>query len=294
MSGAKSDKKSFLKFLVSKVFFKNFFIAMIIAALSVFIALKFIDIYTGHGHELDVPDFTGMTLFQIDSVKFNQSFDFFVIDSIYDNTKSGGSVVSQDPLPGSSVKKGRNVYLTVVAILPEMVIMPDLKDLTLRQAVNILESGKLKVGKLMYSPSFDKNAVLEQLFNGDTVFPGDTILKGSVIDLLVGTGDKRYKVPVPFLIGKTRDEAIYEINVASFNLGNEILMDSITDEFARVYMQEPTWNTDVPCFPGDSIHIWYKSGEDFDFETYLLVVTTDSLTLDSLGINVDSLNLLYN
>jgi len=294
MSVAKSDKNSFLRFLVSKVFLKNFLIAIVIVILSVFVALKFLDIYTGHGHELGVPDFAEMTLSQIDSVEFNHNFDFFVIDSIYDNTKPGGSVVSQDPLPGSLVKEGRNVYLTVVAILPEMVIMPDLKDLTLRQAVNILESGKLKVGKLMYFPSFDKNAVLEQMFMGDTVFPGDTILKGSVIDLLVGTGDKRYKVPVPFLIGKTRDEAIYEINVASFNLGNEIFMDSITDEFARVFMQEPTRDDDIPHFPGDSIHIWYKSGEDFDFESYLLVLTTDSLTLDSLGMNVDSLNLLYN
>jgi len=294
MPRSKSDRASFLGFLFSKAFLKNLIVAIIIAGIFVFLALKFVDIYTDHGHELEVPDFTEMTLSKIDSVQFNRNFDFFVIDSIYDNIKPGGSIVSQDPLPGSMVKKGRNVYLTVVAILPEMVLMPDLKDLTIRQAVNILESGKLKVGKLLYLPSFDKNAVLEQMYEGDTIFPGDTLLKGAVIDLMVGTGDKRYKVPVPFLIGKTRDEAIYEINVASFNLGNEILMDSITDEFARVYMQEPTWDTDVPFFPGDSIHIWYKSGEDFDFETYLLVLSSDSLTLDSLGINVDSLNLLLN
>ncbi len=265
-------------------------IAVLFAGLSVFLALKFLDIYTGHGDELKVPDFAGKTLLQIDSVEFNHNFDFYIIDSVYDDNKPRGSIVGQDPLPGSMVKEGRNIYLTTVSILPEMVIMPDLKDLTLRQAVNVLESGKLKVGKLMYFPSFDKNAVLEQMCNGDTAFPGDTLLKGSVIDLLVGTGDKRYKVPVPFLIGKTRDEAIYEINVASFNLGNEIFMDSIADGHAKVYMQEPRWDTEYPFFPGDSIHLWYKSDERFDFETYVLVLTADSLTLDSLNIHVDSLD----
>lgn len=290
MSGEKSEKNSFLRFLISKVFLKNVLIAIVVACLSVFLALKFLDIYTENGDELKVPDYIWMTIPQIDTNAFNHNFDFFVIDSVYEESQKGGSVVSQDPLPGSLVKRGRNVYLTVVAILPETVIMPDLKDLTLRQAVNVLEAGKLKVGKLLYSPSFDKNAVLEQMFNDDTVFPGDTLLKGSVIDLLVGTGDKNYKVPVPFLIGKTRDEAIYEINVASFNLGNEIFMDSINDSHARVYMQEPTWSTEEPFFPGDSIHVWYKSDERFDFETYVLVLTADSLTLDSLNINVDSLN----
>ncbi len=291
MTGGKSGKSSFWRFLISKAFFKNFLLAIVIGGFSVFLALKFLDVYTDHGHELKVPDFTGESLAQIDSIDFNHNFDFFIIDSIYDDNRPGGSIVGQDPLPGSMVKNGRNIYLTTVSVLPEMVIMPDLKDLTLRQAVNVLESGKLKVGKLMYFPSFDKNAILEQMCNGDTAFPGDTLLKGSVIDLLVGTGDKRYKVPVPFLIGKTRDEAIYEINVASFNLGNEIFMDSITDEHARVYMQEPKWDTEYPFFPGDSVHVWYKSDERFDFETYVLVLTTDSLTLDSLNINVDSLNI---
>ena len=78
-----------------------------------------------------------------------------------------------------------------------MVIMPDLKDLTLRQAINILESSKLNAGKLIYAPSFDKNAILEQMWNGDTVWPGDTLIKGSIIDLVVGSGDRQYKIPIP-------------------------------------------------------------------------------------------------
>ena len=84
------------------------------------------------------------------------------------------------------------------------------------------------------------------------------------------------------MIGKTRNEAIYSLNIASFNLGTEFFMDSVTDVTARVYMQEPRWDTEHACFPGDSIYIWYKSDELFDFETYLLTFAPDSLQMDSL------------
>ena len=160
--------------------------------------------------------------------------------------------------------------------------MPDLKDLTLRQAINILESSNLKTGKLIYQPSFDKNAVLEQFFGTDTIFPGDTLIKGSAIDLVIGTGERNYRIPVPFLIGLTREEAIYELNIASFNLGNEFFMDSLRDEYARVFMQDPLWDSEVSYFPGDSVHLWYKSDTAFDFENYMLQFLPDSLRPDSL------------
>lgn len=267
---------------MSKKFFINFGIAIFVLVSFFLILIKFLDIFTRHGNELTVPNYYGLTLTEIDSVKSNQNFDFFVIDSLFDENNKKGAVVIQDPLPGSVVKKGRNIYVTIVATMPEMVIMPDLKDLTVRQAVNILESSRLKAGKLIYAPSFDKNAVLEQFFNGDTIHPGDTLLKESMIDLVVGTGDKLYKIPIPFLIGKTREEAIYDLNIASFNLGNEFYMDSISDQTARVFMQEPRWDSELPYYPGDSIHLWYKSEELFNFDEYLMILSMDSLQLDSL------------
>lgn len=275
-------RTNFFHFLISKRFFIHLGIA-IITLIILFFLFKFsLNLFTRHGDELIVPDFYGQSITEIDSLGFTDEFDFFVIDSLFDESASKGTVVIQDPLPGSKVKNGRNIYVTIVATLSEEVIMPDLKDLTLRQAVNVIEAAKLTVGGLTYEPSFDKNAVLEQFYMGDTIHPGDTIIKGSVIDLIIGTGDRFYKTPIPFLIGKTRSEAIYNLNIASFNLGTEFFMDSITDASARVYMQEPRWDIELAYFPGDSIHIWYKSDELFDFETYLQTFAPDSLQTDSL------------
>ena len=281
MQESNSEKNRFLRFLVSKSFLINLGIAAVVFIV-IFLALfKFLDVFTMHGKELQVPDFTGMTVLEVDSAGYHEQFDFFV-DSLYDDDNRKGAIVMQDPLPDSKVKKGRNIYVTIVATMPETVTIPDLKDLTLRQAVNILESHKLKAGKLIYAPSFDKNAILEQFYLGDTAHPGDTLQKGSVIDLVIGSGEKMYKIPIPFLIGKNREEAIYELNIASFNLGSEFYMDSIMDETSRVFMQEPMADSDLPFYPGDSIHLWYKSDELFEFELYLQTFLPDSLRTDSL------------
>lgn len=282
MEESKSGKAGFLRFIISKKFFISLAIAGIILVVLFFVLVKFLDVFTHHGKELIVPDFYGKTINQIDSLRYTDNFDFFVIDSMYSDDALKGSVMIQNPIPGTTVKKGRNIYFTIVASTPEMVYMPDLKFLTLRQAINVLASNKLETGKLIYQPSFDKNAILEQFFEGDTVFAGDTLIKGSIIDLVVGSGDRNYKIPVPALIGHSREEAIREINMASFNLGSEFYMDSIVDS-NLVFMQEPMWDSELAFYPGDSIHLWYRSVDSIDFEAYLTTFLPDSLQVDSLG-----------
>lgn len=282
MQESNSEKNRFVHFLISKSFFINLGIALGVVILVFVLLFTFLDIFTRHGKELVVPDFSGMTVNEVDSAGYFEHFDLFVIDSLYDDINKKGSIVMQDPLPDSKVKKGRNIYVTIVATMPETVIIPDLRDLTLRQAVNILESHKLKAGKLIYTPSFDKNAILEQFYQGDTAHPGDTLQKGSVIDLVIGSGEKLYKIPIPFLIGKSREEAIYDLNIASFNLGSEFYMDSVINNTSKVFMQEPMWDSELSHYPGDSIHLWYKSDSLFDFELYLQIFLPDSLRTDSL------------
>jgi beta-lactam-binding protein with PASTA domain len=68
--------------------------------------------------------------------------------------------------------------------------MPDLKFLTLRQAINTLESCGLKTGKILYVPVFDADAVQQQRYNGQVITAGTRLDKGSVIDLTVGIGSR--------------------------------------------------------------------------------------------------------
>ena len=57
--------------------------------------------------------------------------------------------MSQDPNPGQLVKKGRKIYLSVSTVNPPQVEMPNLIDLSLRQAENMLKTNNLRLGQVV-------------------------------------------------------------------------------------------------------------------------------------------------
>jgi eukaryotic-like serine/threonine-protein kinase len=185
----------FFRFLFTKRFLKHFAASVVIAVILIWIAMMMLGVYTKHGDYIMVPDFNGKLMDQLKSNSDYSDFDFIVIDSAYEMDKTKGSVLHQDPFPGSRVKKGRKVYLTIVSSVPEKTTMPDLKFLTLRQAVSVLESSGLKVGKLEYIRTFDEDAVQQQYFEGRVIQPGTIIQKGSAVNLVVGMGSKGQDIP---------------------------------------------------------------------------------------------------
>jgi beta-lactam-binding protein with PASTA domain len=180
----------FLQFLFSRKFLKHLLITIGITVFLIWLTLQSLSWYTKHSDYLIVPDFRSLYIQEVLGSPDNRNYQFSVVDSIFDADKPSGSVLSQDPYPGSKVKKNRMVYLTITTLVPEKTTMPDLRDLTLRQAQTMLESSGLKLGRLLYIRSFDEDAVQNQLFNGRSIQAGTSIDKGSSIDLTVGMGAK--------------------------------------------------------------------------------------------------------
>jgi len=230
---------SFFGFLIKKRFYINFGLSILLTVALFFIVLQFIKIYSNHGDTYVLPDFSGKTLEEIENDRYDRLYEFIVIDSIFDSRNPKGSVVIQNPPAGSVVKENRKVYVTLVAYSVEQVEMPDLIDLSLRQAVNSLRSKGLKANQLQYVEDFAGNAILEQLFGGEVIEPGTIIAKGSGIDLVVGLGQE-HLAPVPFLAGLRLTEAKDAIHKASLNVGNIYFLDDEDPEHSRVYRQSPS------------------------------------------------------
>jgi beta-lactam-binding protein with PASTA domain len=180
----------FLQFLFSKKFLKHFLVAIGISLALIWIAMQSLGWYTKHNDYIIVPDYRGLLYSDIKSNPENSNYQFKVIDSIFEIDKPKGAILSQDPFPGSKVKKNRMVYLTISSMVPEKTTMPELRDLTLRQAQSMLESSGLKLGRLLYIKSFDEDAVQNQLYKGRYIRAGTELDKGSVINLQVGMGAK--------------------------------------------------------------------------------------------------------
>ncbi len=177
----------FFRFLGSKRFLRHLAGIVVLLALVTWGIFILLNLYTRHGDYISVPAFSGLTIEQVSSDAQYKNFEFIVMDSVYDPEKPKGTIVNQDPYPLSQVKEHRKIYLTIVSLIPEKTTVPELRNMTLRQATGTIESLGLRVGAITYVPAFD-DAIQEQKYKGSVIEAGTKLDKGSTIDLVVGLG----------------------------------------------------------------------------------------------------------
>jgi eukaryotic-like serine/threonine-protein kinase len=268
---------SLKKFLLSKVFIKNLGFAVVIVVVFVMMLLIWLNFYTRHGQARPVPDFFGLTMQQTAKLAKKSRLRYQVIDSIYTTVVPRGCVAEQNPKPGFKVKKWRNIILTINAFSPEMVGVPNLINLPIRQALALIESSGLKMGESKYRPDLSINIVIEQLYNGKKIAEGDSLQKGSVVDLVLGKGLSNELTPVPVLIGMHLESAKNKILVSSLNLGTYTYDNTIhnADDTlnAFVYKQNPEYKANANLQLGSTIYLW-------------LTVDPSKFRIDSTQLNI--------
>ncbi|HDZ41575.1 MAG TPA: PASTA domain-containing protein [Bacteroidetes bacterium] len=250
-------------FLVSKVFLKHLGLAIAIAITILFTTLLWLSIFTRHGQSRPVPDLYGLTIEEAEKTVKENKMRFEVIDSVYTNIVPRGYVLEQNPVAGFNVKKNRRIMVTINAFQPEMIEMPDLLELSKRQAIALIESSGLELGKLNYKPDLSIDYVLEQLYHGKPVKPGDSIQKGSVIDLVLGKGLSNRRTPMPELIGLGIKEARDRILASSLNIGTFTFDNTINtaEDSAKafVFKQNPVYSEDMTLQLGSSVYVWFTT-----------------------------------
>jgi len=177
------------KFYKNYTVFSTLVIMLLVSIIIVSIISSLTRFITLHGQEYELPDFTGMDAEQIEMFKNKENicrYRLVISDSVFVPDKKGGVVLSQDPAAGSKVKKGRKVYLSIVALSMPNVEMPNLVDLSFRQAENLLQSNDLQLGQVIYKASKYPNAVLEQRYKGRIIEAGTFVPYQSKITLIVG------------------------------------------------------------------------------------------------------------
>ena len=118
----------------ARIVLRNIVLAFLILFFGTIIIMQVLKIYTRHNHILTVPDLAGLTL--EDAVRTARESDMRVevFDSVFMTDFERGTVVEQHPVAGFKVKKNRKIFLTMNAVNAARVAMPDLVDLTFRQA----------------------------------------------------------------------------------------------------------------------------------------------------------------
>jgi beta-lactam-binding protein with PASTA domain len=251
---------NFFRFLFSKIFVINLLIALLLLCGGVYATLNYLDDFTLHGQTQKVPKLKGEFWQDVDSLLANGEFSAVVADSVYLKDVEGGKVIEQDPGEAYEVKHGRKIYLTVSAYAPPQISMPDLEDMSLRQATTLLETFGLEVGELIYKPDVCANCILEQSYNGEDIHEGMSIPKGATIDLVLGQGLSSQMTDVPYLIEFTADLAQELLKSKYLNVGSLNYDESVetTEDSANalVYRQIPFY-TEKPAIPmGSSVELF--------------------------------------
>ena len=214
---------------------------------------------TRHGEALTVPDITGLSINDAISILEAKHLKFIITDSLFFEDKPKNSVLDQNPSPQSKVKEGRIIYLTLNSTKAPLVNMPNLIDVSLRQAQVMLQSVGLKPGRLMYKPDIAQNVVLQQQFNNSDIAAGAKVPKGSTIDLVLGDGLGQGDVSLPDLTGLTLEEARNLLSSSSLNTGSVVYQGMIKDTaFAKVFRQTPAYSEGVMVGSGQTIDLFLK------------------------------------
>ncbi len=250
----------FLKFLISKKFFRHLGLAVAIAIILLLAVLVWLRIYTHHGKTILVPDLAGLTLDEVGDVTSSRNLRFEIVDSVFSSEMPRGTVIKQNPKGSSRVKKNRKIFLTMNAINPEMVTMPRLVGLSIRQARLALQNAGLTLGSISYKPDYAVDNVLQQFHSDSVINEGTEIRKGEVIDLELGMGLSNETTRIPELVGlgleACRDIiADYHLNIGAVTY-DESMANEEDSANTFVWRQYPEFDEFKRINKGMEVDIW--------------------------------------
>lgn len=275
-------KKDFL--LKITVVLSQFVLAGLLMLLIVFITIALLNKYTNHGKEFAAPYLINSTLDEIKSNDKYSNIDIVIVDSIYNKNYGPGVVLQQMPKAGSAIKPGRKVYLVVSSVSPGETPMPNLIDVTIRQAISTLQSSGLILGEITYKSSFDKDAVQAQTYRGENIEPGTMIHKGSVIDLVVSAGLESMATTIPFLYGENVVKCRQMLRDAYLNIGSEFYYDTDDVNDAVAYKYFPEWDGETIVPMGTKVDVYYGSKDRFSPDSLKFVMNFPLVHRDSAAV----------
>jgi len=176
----------FFKKLFSPLVWGNLLAMILVVLLFVFVAWKWIAVYTNHGASVEVPNTVGMMETDARYTLEKLGLKYEVAGTGYNKRMPTGSVLEQSPVSGARVKPGRVVYLTTNSDKVPTKALPDVADnSSLREAQARLTAMGFKLGPVEYIPG-DKDWVYGVKSRGRFVYAGEQVPMDVPLILQVG------------------------------------------------------------------------------------------------------------
>jgi len=179
----------FWKKLTSPIVYWNLIMLVLVSIVLLIVLWFWMKDFSHHGESVEVPQVKGMLLADAEYELEKQGLVVVISDSSYNRNLPAGTVLEMTPAPGSKVKTGRNIYLTINTRNVPTLPIPDIADnCSLREAEARLKSLGFKLGPIEYAPG-DKDWVLSVKCKGRNVVAGDRVEIDCPITLVVGNNN---------------------------------------------------------------------------------------------------------
>jgi beta-lactam-binding protein with PASTA domain len=246
----KNEQGNLMEYIRSKEFRHTLLAVLIFLGIFLLVAFLWLKIYTHHGQELAMPDYTG---FQYeDAVKDakRNKFRMSIQDSLHILGKPGGEILKQNPAPGSLVKSKRMIYVTITKRSPDKILsgrLPEMYGKSYERKKRELEEHfeiKSRIVDTKFDPG-DPGQILEVKYKGKTIMDAKgrdntvQVEKGDFLDFII-SAKSGGEVEIPDLTCKTYEEALFLLDNLGLTAG-DVIHDGQIDDLNTAYIttQDP-------------------------------------------------------
>ena len=180
---------NFFMKLIKNPFVISIVLAIVLTCGIVWGVLHWLDSYTRHNEALVIPDIKGMKLEEAASLLTDNHLRYNVIDSVFSKEVAPGAIVEVVPNVGSKVKEGRILFITINALTSQMATIPEIEDLSFRQAYALLRSRGFNSIEIEYVPGDYKDLARDVELNGRKLDKGEHVPLTAPLTLIVSSGD---------------------------------------------------------------------------------------------------------
>ncbi len=174
--------------ITNSIIIKNFLLAIGILLVVGICLLLWLKSYTNHNKVVTVPNVKGLKV--ADAVPYLEKakLRFSVIDSVYRKEAKPGTIVEMIPIANSKVKEDRIVFITINAFAPQSLVVPDVLDMSQRQALALLKATGFDNITVEFVDSNYKDLVLGLKVRGKDLNAGTRVPVSSPLTLVVSSG----------------------------------------------------------------------------------------------------------
>ncbi|MCD7938520.1 MAG: PASTA domain-containing protein [Tannerellaceae bacterium] len=181
--------KGFLDKLIKLPLWYHLVFAVVLSGVLLICTLKWLEVYTRHNEAIIVPDVKGLKVDKAAEFFRSSGLNYTVMDSVFSKEAAPGAIVEINPTAGSKVKEGRTIYVTVNALTSQMGAIPEVADLSVRQAYALLRAGGFENVETEYVDGEYKDLALRVEQFGRTLTANEMVPLNATLTLVVSNGN---------------------------------------------------------------------------------------------------------